>query len=123
MKKRKEESKTDKQLIKDILVRLKRIELKVEEISNNPRTLRPNTLASGFPEKIYYKEKSETWDKKRQEFEEIAEEISRENDFFILHDNAEREKWVKKNYPRQKQIKELIKRIFEIYRSRIRVHH
>ncbi len=60
------------------------------------------------------------WNKKRGQFEEIADELSRDNDFIVLRDNILREKWVKQNYPHQKEVKALVERAMELYQIRIK---
>lgn len=118
--------KTDRKLMEDIALSLKKLEIKVNELCDSKEDSKRNILKTPkhVREKLSYPTRlnlEETWNKKRQEFEEIAEEISRDNDFFVLQDNALREKWVKKNYPKQKDVKALIKRALELYNSRMRV--
>ncbi len=68
----------------------------------------------------YEDENRAEWNKKRGEFEEIADELSRDNDFIVLRENSLREKWVKRNFPKQKDVKALTERAMELYRMRIK---
>lgn len=68
----------------------------------------------------YEDENRAEWNKKRGEFEEIADELSKDNDFIVLHENSLREKWVKRNYPHYKDVKALTERAMELYRMRIK---
>ncbi len=68
----------------------------------------------------YDDENRAEWNKKRGEFEEIAEELSKDHDFLVLHDNILREKWIKKNYSKHKDVKELVKRAMELYQARVK---
>lgn len=68
----------------------------------------------------YDDENRAEWNKKRGEFEEIADELSKDNDFIVLRENSLREKWVKRNYPKHKEVKALVERAMELYRMRIK---
>jgi len=68
----------------------------------------------------YDDKKRAEWNKERRKFEEIAEELSRDSDFIGLYNNILREKWVKQNYPRQKDAKALVRRAMDLYRIRIK---
>ncbi len=68
----------------------------------------------------YEDENRAEWNKKRGEFEEIADELSKDNDFMVLHDNTLREKWVKRYYPKHKDVKSLVERAMDLYRMRIK---
>ena len=125
--------KSDRQLMESIALNLKRLELTIDQMPQpTTKTIvqvkeRPNILSNlNFPsEKINYYNKEnreEEWDESREDFERTAEEISKDNDFFMLHDNSDKEKWVKKNFPKQKDVKGLVKRAIELYKSRVRVY-
>lgn len=68
----------------------------------------------------YDDENRAEWNKKRGEFEQIADELSKDNDFIVLRENSLREKWVKRNYPKHKEVKALVERAMELYRMRIK---
>ena len=68
----------------------------------------------------YDDENREEWNKKRGEFEELADELSRDHDFIVLSDNKLREKWIRTNYPKQQDVKELVKRAIHLYHIRIK---
>jgi len=124
--------KSDRQLMENIALNLKRLELTIEDLQEStPKQVvqfkeRPNVLNSikfDNNKVNYYNDENreKEWDKSSEEFERTAEEISKDNDFFVLSDDSLREKWVKKNYPEQKNSKDLVKRATELYKSRVRV--
>ncbi len=60
------------------------------------------------------------WNKNLEKFEKTAEEISRDHDFIVLGDNKLREKYIKKNYPNEREVKRLLKRAMELYIARVK---
>lgn len=68
----------------------------------------------------YDDENRAEWNKKRGQFEEIADELSKDHDFIVLSDNLLRERFIKKNYPHQKEAKAIVIRAMELYRTRIK---
>jgi hypothetical protein len=124
--------KSDRQLMESIALNLKRLEIDMEQnLSNLSKPLYPKPIIE-TKEKIVYltpdepeedygnAERMEAWNKKKEEFESIAEDISRDNDFFVLRDNPSREKWVKKNYPNQKDVKYLVQRAVDLHLTRLK---
>lgn len=70
-------------------------------------------------ESVDYEKRAE-WNKKRGEFEEIADELSKDHDFLVLHDDVSREKFIKQNYSKQKDVKGIVKRAMELYQIRVK---
>lgn len=62
----------------------------------------------------------EEWNKKRGEFEEVADELSKDNDFILLENDILREKFIKENYPKHKDVKDLVKRAMKLYQARVK---
>lgn len=60
------------------------------------------------------------WNKKRGQFEEIADELSKDNDFILLTNDKLREKFIRKNYHKPKEVKALVERAMELYRIRVK---